>query len=154
MQWGDQLEEGDKTFNQFIDAFVDGTGISCPWPKHLLEFWEKRKDRNVLFLKYEEVVKNMANAVRQISDFLCKPVTDEEVAKICEYCKFETMKNNNMCNMSYLRDFKYVNDNAEGGFMNKGKPGVWREVLTPEIATRIDEMARELDGSGLVLEEF
>jgi hypothetical protein len=22
----DQLEEGDKTFNQFIDAFVDGTG--------------------------------------------------------------------------------------------------------------------------------
>jgi hypothetical protein len=26
MQWGDQLEEGDKTFNQFIDAFVDGTG--------------------------------------------------------------------------------------------------------------------------------
>jgi hypothetical protein len=47
-------------------------------------------------------------------------VTNEEVAKICEYCKFETMTNNNICNMSYLRDFKYVNDNAEARFVNKG----------------------------------
>ncbi|XP_045170042.2 sulfotransferase 4A1-like [Mercenaria mercenaria] len=68
MQWGDQLEEGDKTFHQFIDAFINGTGFSCPWSKHLLEFWEKRNDEHVLFLKYEEVVKDMAKAVRQISE--------------------------------------------------------------------------------------
>jgi hypothetical protein len=29
MQWGDQLVDGDKSFDQFIDAFVEGKGITA-----------------------------------------------------------------------------------------------------------------------------
>ncbi|KAL4222665.1 Sulfotransferase domain [Mactra antiquata] len=101
MQWGDQLNEGADTFTEFVDAFVDGTGYLCPWPKHLLGYWERRNDSHVLFLKYEDVVKDLATAVRKIATFLRKDLTDEEVKKICDYCQFNNMKNNDKCNMSY-----------------------------------------------------
>ncbi|KAL4233033.1 Sulfotransferase domain [Mactra antiquata] len=148
MQWADLLLEEEKSFDYFIEEFVNGTGLGCPWPRHLLEYWEKRNE-NVLFLKYEEVIKDLPKTVRSISDFLKKDLSDEDIKKISDYCQFNNMKSNDKCNMSYYRTFKHVNDEAEGGFMNKGKAGVWRDLLKPEVAARIDGMIRQLDGTGL-----
>ncbi|XP_053373512.1 sulfotransferase 4A1-like [Mercenaria mercenaria] len=59
MQWGNELVEGDKTFDLFVDGFIKGTELLCPWTRHVLGYWEKRNDSNVLFLKYEEEVRVM-----------------------------------------------------------------------------------------------
>ncbi|XP_060572025.1 sulfotransferase 4A1-like [Ruditapes philippinarum] len=56
IQWMGGFNRIGYTFDNFVDTFVNGTGHNCPWPRHVLEFWERRNDKNVLFLKYEEVV--------------------------------------------------------------------------------------------------
>ncbi|XP_060565968.1 sulfotransferase 4A1-like [Ruditapes philippinarum] len=153
MQWGDQLVDGDKSFDQFIDAFVEGKGYACPWPRHVLEYWERRNNKNILFLKYEDVIKDKTATVRTIATFLGRTLSEDDVTRIVEHCHVDKMRDNDKVNMSYWRDIRYVNDNSEGGFINKGKPGVWRQVLTEEQSAKIDKLLKELDGSGLELEQ-
>ena len=66
------------------------------------------------------MLQDLPNGVRTIAKFLGKDVTDEDVAKICEHCSLKNMKANDKVNMSYWRDYKKVNDNSGGGFINKG----------------------------------
>ncbi|XP_053404524.1 sulfotransferase 1E1-like [Mercenaria mercenaria] len=153
LKWTGVLKESDNNFEKFVDAFVSGTGPYCPWPRHVLEFWERRNNKNVLFLKYEEVVRDKPKAIRQIAQFLGRTLTDDDVAKICDYCSVDKMKNNPMCNMSYWRDYKKLYDYADGGFINQGKAGAWKSLLTPEISKKIERLLDEIEGSGLTFDE-
>ncbi|XP_045164645.2 sulfotransferase 4A1-like [Mercenaria mercenaria] len=152
LQWGGFVLENDIAFEVFVDEFVNGTGLFCPWPRHVLEFWERRIDKNVLFLKYEDVVKDKPKTARQIAEFLGRTLTEDDVAKICDYCSVDNMKNNPMCNMSYWRDIKKVYD-GDGGFINQGKAGAWKSLLTPEMAKKIEKLLDEIKGSGLNLDD-
>ena len=63
----------------------------------------------------------MPGTAKIIADFLKKPLTDDEIVKICEHCSLENMRNNGMVNLSYYRTVRKVNDSGFGAFMNKGK---------------------------------
>lgn len=153
MQWLDEVELDEfKTWNSFFQAFVDGTALHCPWTRHVLKYWERRNDSNLLFLKYEELVKDLPNGVRKIAAFLGKSLSDDDISRICEHCSVDNMRTNNMVNLSYWRDVKYVNDNAPGGFINKGKAGVWKQKLTDEESKKIDVMLEEVEKFGLTFE--
>ncbi|XP_060595160.1 sulfotransferase 4A1-like [Ruditapes philippinarum] len=153
MQWGDGLNETDGTWDLFVDAFVSGTGHNGSWSRHVLEFWQRRNDPNVLFLKYEDIVKDMPKAVRRIADFLKRQITDDDVARICEHCHVDNMRKNDKVNMSYWRDVKKVYDNLDGGFINKGKAGAWKDLLTPDKVEKINGLLKEIEGSGLTFDE-
>lgn len=148
LRWGGHLKP--EEFGAFVESFVNGTGLFCPWPRHVLEFWDRRNDKNVLFLQYEHVVKDKAKCIRQVADFLGRTLTDDDVAKICDYCSVENMKNNPMCNMSYWREYTKVFDD-DGGFINQGKAGAWKDLLTSEMAKKLEKLTDALKGSGLTL---
>ena len=40
-----------------VSKYFSFQGYACPWPRHVLEYWERRNDKNVLFLRYEDVIK-------------------------------------------------------------------------------------------------
>ena len=63
----------------------------------------------------------MPCTAKKIANFLKKSLTDDEIAKICEHCSLENMRNNDMVNLSYYRTVRKVNDSGFGAFMNKGK---------------------------------
>lgn len=153
MQWDDLLSDNDNTFDAFVEGFIDGTEYACPWPRHVLEFWDRRNDRHVLFLKYEDAIRDMHATIRRIADFLGRDLTDEDVNKIGEHCKVDNMRNNPAVNGMYWTEIKQMNFESEGRFINKGKPGTWREVLKPEQSSKIDEMIEEVAKSGLIIEQ-
>ncbi|XP_053373334.1 amine sulfotransferase-like [Mercenaria mercenaria] len=152
LQWLDELRDDNNTWTSFFNSFIDGTALHCPWPRHVLKYWERRNDSNVLFLKYEELVKDLPKGVRTIAKFLGKDISDENVARICDHCSVENMKKNDKVNLSYWRDVKKVNDDAGGGFINKGKAGAWKHVLTQEESEKIDILLKEVEKSGLTFE--
>lgn len=153
MQWGDGLTEQDSTWDLFVDAFVSGTGHNGSWSKHVLEFWKRRDDKSVLFLKYEDMIKDLPKAVRTIAKFLNREISDEDVSRICEHCHVDNMRKNDKVNMSYWRDVKQVFDNTDGGFINQGKAGVWKQLLTPDKIEKINDLLKEIEGSGLSFDE-
>ncbi|XP_060597875.1 sulfotransferase 1C2-like [Ruditapes philippinarum] len=149
MHWGDQLTEEETTFDKFIDTFVNGKGYACPWPRHVLEYWERRNDKNVLFLRYENVIKDKPATIREIAEFLGRKLTDQDVERITEHCRVENMRDNPMVNLAYFRDIKTLNDDADGRFINAGQSGTWQNKLTPEQSAKVDKLIKEIEGSGL-----
>ncbi|KAI8494213.1 sulfotransferase 1 [Branchiostoma belcheri] len=80
-----------------------------PWPKyfqdalagkeeygsffdHVLSWWEKRGDPHFIFLKYEDMKKDIASEVKKIVKFLEADLDAATIAGIAEKCTFEGMK--------------------------------------------------------------
>ncbi|XP_053374113.1 sulfotransferase 1B1-like [Mercenaria mercenaria] len=96
---------------------------------------------------------SLAAAIRRIADFLGRKLTEDDVARIADHCHVDNMRNNPTVNGLYWTEFKKMNFECEGRFINKGVPGTWREVLKPEQSSKIDEMIREVAKSGLIIEQ-
>ncbi|XP_060556050.1 amine sulfotransferase-like [Ruditapes philippinarum] len=151
-KWTHQLDEGDNMFGRFFDSFVDGTAYACPWPQHVLGYWEKKDEPQVLFLRFEDVVKDMPAAIRRIATFLGRTLTNKDVANIAENCSIEKMRNNKEVNYSYWQDIGYVDCKpGESHFINKGQPGTWHEELTQEQIAKMDKLIKEVEDAGVTV---
>lgn len=60
------------TFSEFFDMFVRGKVDYGDYFDHLLPWYERRHDPNVLFIPYEEVKKDTSHWVLRTADFLGK----------------------------------------------------------------------------------
>ena len=117
---------------------------------HLLSWWPHRNDENILFLKYEDIKKNLLQAVSTIASFIQTNLSEVVVDKIADATTFEKMKENPFAMQSY---FPPGFDQCGKDFMRKGKVGDWKNFLTPEQAARIDALCDEkLRNTGLEFE--
>ncbi|MCI0436017.1 MAG: sulfotransferase domain-containing protein [Gemmatimonadetes bacterium] len=64
------------------------------WPAHVAGWWTRsQEERNVLFVHFEEMRRDLAGTVRRVSDFLgVTPLTDQEVAEVVRKCSFDYMQ--------------------------------------------------------------
>lgn len=64
------------------------------WPDHVKGWWDRsRRERNVLFVYFEEMKADLAGVVRRVAEFLgMKPLTADEVARVVEKCGFAYMQ--------------------------------------------------------------
>lgn len=87
------------TFSEFFDMFVRGKVDYGDYFDHLLPWYERRHDTNVLFLTYESVKKDTSTWVLRIADFLGKQqygdflrARSDALAKVLNGVSFDTMK--------------------------------------------------------------
>ena len=98
---------------------------------------------NVLFLKYEDMKKDITSAVSRIARFIWQSVSQELVEEI-------SMKKDNSANYEWIR--KYQKPSATN-FLRKGEVGDWKNYFTPEQIARLDAVYEEkMKGSGLDFE--
>ncbi|XP_077862380.1 sulfotransferase 1C2A-like [Saccoglossus kowalevskii] len=110
------------------------------WPAHVLHWWKKRDENNVLFLKYEDMKKDLVGTVRMVCKFLGKSLTDEQINFVAQQCTFDAMKKkktrDNLCVIT--------------PYVRKGKVGGWKESFT---VAQSEEMVKwyhqAIDGTGL-----
>jgi hypothetical protein len=64
------------------------------WPNHVKGWWDRsRQQRNVLFVYFEDMKKDLTATIRQVAQFLgMQPLTDAEVKAIAEKCSFKYMQ--------------------------------------------------------------
>lgn len=127
----------------YAKLFIEGKTVYNKWNDHVLSWWKHRHDPNVLFLKYEDLKKDLQSNVRIISEFLNKSLSEEVINLITEQCTFKGMMKNVQ---SFLLGGK-----VEGPkFLRKGMVGNWKEHFTPELDERFEkEVLEKLKGSGL-----
>ncbi|KAL9974595.1 hypothetical protein ACROYT_G011648 [Oculina patagonica] len=127
----------------YAKLFVEGNVTWGPWNDHVLNWWKYKDDPNVLYLKYEDLQKDLLSRVRMIANFLNKPLSDDLISRIAEQCTLSGMKKNAA---------SYVVPSKDGGssLLRKGVVGDWKNYFTPELNERFEkEVLAKLKGSGL-----
>lgn len=139
------------SFEDFANVFLDNKApIGAMFP-HLLTFWNKRHEPNVLFLMYEDMKRDLPGTIRKLAAFLDveELATPENVSLIHEHVQFENMQKNPSVNLEPVLKIKQI-DTSKTKFIRKGQIGDWKNYMSEELSQRFDQWtARELDGSDL-----
>ncbi|KAI8115272.1 hypothetical protein FF38_13467 [Lucilia cuprina] len=150
------------TFDEFLDLFInEQTPIGSYW-KHVLPFWKHSTDPNVLFLKYEDMKRDLPAVVRKCANFLKLnyQINDEDMKRICDHLKFDKMQSNPAVNLEPILSQIDANGNredavgnAESKFIRKGQIGDWKNYISAEMSERFDEwIVKNSRGSGLAFD--
>ena len=109
---------------------------------HVLSWWKHRNDPNVLFIKYEDMKKDLPSSVSKIARFLGSNIGENTITKIAELTKFENMKKTSTANHSWGDGFIFL-PNTSVKFMRKGIVGDWKNYFTSEQSAQIDSLYEE-----------
>uniref|UniRef100_A0A8V0YL72 Sulfotransferase n=1 Tax=Gallus gallus TaxID=9031 RepID=A0A8V0YL72_CHICK len=74
------------TFQEFCRRFMNDKLGYGSWFEHVQEFWEHHMDANVLFLKYEDMHKDLATMVEQLVRFLGVSYDKAQLESMVEHC--------------------------------------------------------------------
>ncbi|XP_034659949.1 luciferin sulfotransferase [Drosophila subobscura] len=133
-------------FEQFVELFLGGhTPMGSYW-KHVLPFWKRSNDENVLFIKYEDMITDLPAVVRRCGRFLNAPhlLNESSMKRICEHLTFDKMRQNKAVNL------EKVLPGAASKFIRNGKIGDWRNHMSDAMSERFDAWSEQhIRGSGL-----
>uniref|UniRef100_F6ZN16 Sulfotransferase n=1 Tax=Callithrix jacchus TaxID=9483 RepID=F6ZN16_CALJA len=74
------------TFQEFCRRFMNDKLGYGSWFEHVQEFWEHRMDSNVLFLKYEDMHRDLVTMVEQLARFLGVSCDKAQLEALTEHC--------------------------------------------------------------------
>ncbi|KAJ6831741.1 cytosolic sulfotransferase 15-like [Iris pallida] len=140
-----------------FDRFCQGRSHSGPFWDHMLGYWKASLQVggcSVLFMRYEELMKDPAVELRRLAEFVGCPFTQEEQANgvledIVETCGFERLSNLEV-NKVGKRTLFCTTTVDNNSYFRRGVVGDWMNHLTPDMAQCIDKIIEnKFEGSGL-----
>jgi len=135
----------DMEWEEYWPLFVSWKFGFNSYFDHVLGWWQRRNDDNILFLKYEDMKKDLPGTVAKIASFIGVAASDEVLSKVAELTTFDKMKSNPTTNYEWRP--------TEHKFIRKGVVGDWKNFLTEEQSAQLDKMCSEkLEGTGLEFE--
>ncbi|XP_063359265.1 luciferin sulfotransferase-like [Cydia amplana] len=139
-------------FKTFWNLFLNDLYIWCPILAHVKEAWELRQHPNMMFIFYEDMLKDVPLYIKRLADFLDKKITDEQIVKLNEHLNIKNFRKNESVNPTWMA--KTGDPNAEG-FIRKGESGAWREQFDEEMAAQAQRWMRDhLAGSELRFPDY
>ena len=105
---------------------------------------------NILFLKYEDMKKDLHQAIETIASFIRYKLELQMVDSIAEQCTFQSMKENPLVNYSWFVDLFPI---KIANFIRKGIVGDWKNYFTEDQNRRFnEEYAKRMSGTLLDFE--
>jgi hypothetical protein len=135
------------TWDWFFEQFLTGNVYYGLWFDHVLEWWQHRGASNVLFLKYEDMKKDLPKTIETVSSFMGCKLEPQIVDTIAQQSGFQAMRGNPATNLSWAARHNQVS------FIRKGIVGDWKNYFTEDQNKRFDvEYTKRMRGSGLEFE--
>ena len=108
-------------------------------------WWPHRNDENVLMLKYEDMKRDLPQAITRIASFMGIDLPGDVVTKIADLVDFEKMKSDGTANKSWVKKF-----HGKPAFLRKGVVGDWKNFLSAEQSAELDrKCAEKLKDTGI-----
>ncbi|XP_047988272.1 luciferin sulfotransferase-like [Leguminivora glycinivorella] len=146
-QYSRKLFKYTGDFKTFWNIFVSDLHIFCPILAHVKEAWELRRHHNMMFIFYEDLLKDIPLYIKRVADFLNKKLTDDQITKLTEHLNIKNFRKNESVNPTWID--KSGDPNAEG-FIRKGGAGGWRQYFDEEMTVQAQRWMRDhLTGSNL-----
>ncbi len=127
------------SFYEFFELFKNKELMFGDVFHHNLCWWKHRDDEGYLFMKYEDMKRDLTSAVTQIADLCDVTLSSEKVHRITEYCQFDNMKKSKSVKLGL--DFFNVRVDT---FMRKGIVGDWKSLFSAEQSRIVDKLCQTL----------
>ncbi|XP_035687065.1 sulfotransferase family cytosolic 1B member 1-like [Branchiostoma floridae] len=133
----------DVPWEEFAHNFTNGKVLYGPFEDHVLGWWQMRDDPHFLFLKYEDMKKDLLSAVKTIVAFLEFNLDEPTIKGIAEASTFTNMKAD--MDNSKLAERQMI--------ARKGIIGDWKNMFTPDQSKAFDAWYEEkLAGTGIMFD--
>ncbi|EPS25151.1 hypothetical protein PDE_00082 [Penicillium oxalicum 114-2] len=130
------------SWKHWLNMFIEGQCHRGDWFDHVLSWWEQRDAKNVLFLKYEDLLTDPKSKIREISQFLGLDHDDAALEIITKKASFGLMKKSKFTGMGDIKE--------AGDFYREGRIGSWKDQFTVAQNDAFDKLYRSrMAGSGL-----
>uniref|UniRef100_A0A8D1ZTJ5 Sulfotransferase n=1 Tax=Sus scrofa TaxID=9823 RepID=A0A8D1ZTJ5_PIG len=123
------------SWDEYFEIFLAGKVLWGSWYEHVKSWWRKKDSHPILYLFYEDMLKDPKREIRKVMEFLGKNLKEEVLDKIVYHTSFDVMKNNPMTN--YIDD-KHLNHKLSP-FMRKGVMGDWKNQFTEAQNKKFNE---------------
>jgi hypothetical protein len=122
----------------WLDAYLSPDTALGSWAAHLTSYWRARDRKNVLFLTYEQMRRDLEGTVQAIAGFMGVELTADETAAVVRQSTFAHMKS--------IED-KFATRGApwttvSGAMIRSGKHGASGELLSAGDQVRVDDYWR------------
>ncbi|NWZ41585.1 ST1D1 Sulfotransferase, partial [Brachypodius atriceps] len=133
---------------EFLENFMAGKVPYGSWYDHVRGWWEKKQEKKILYLFYEDMKKDPRREVQKILHFLGKELAEGTVKRILHHTSFQEMKKNPAAN--YETMVHTFMDHSVSPFLRKGISGDWKNHFTVAQNERFDQHYQEhMAGSDL-----
>ena len=111
-------------------------------------WWNQRHHDNILIIKYEDMLQDLAKEMKRIIHFLELDVTEKTFERVLHDATFGAMKKNPQTN--YEKSMLF--DQSRAKFIRSGKVGEWKEYFTVARNEWFDQKYEQrLQASGMQL---
>ena len=112
----------DGSWNEFIKLYVEGKVGYGSIFDHVLDWWKvSQQSDNVMFVKYEDMKKNLAQVVTDVANFIDIPLTSDLLDAVVAASKFSAMATNPKANLDWVPQREGIPKH-----MRKGIVGDWK----------------------------
>jgi len=123
------------SWEHWLEMFLEGKVQRGSWFDHVLSWWERRDEDNILFTTYEELRGDFRAGLERLVRFLGYAVEESLIEKIMDKSSFSEMQKDQFSNMHEIKEFQ--------GFFRKGKVNSWKDQFTAEQSEEFDRVYRE-----------
>lgn len=170
-----QTDELNITFDEYFDTFMKGLVAYGDYFDHVLSWYERRHDPNVLFLSYEQLQADTKGQLLEIARFLGENYhaelskDNELLEKVLQLISFQNMKKSLMKEAPNKQNEYELESNAIDSpfpapgpryevkylrYFRKGIVGDWKNHLSPEQNRRMDARIQEKFGGTEIIDMF
>jgi len=134
------------TWEEHFQEFLNGDVGFGPYFDHILPWWQaSQKDKNILFMKYENMKQDHAGNVAKLASFLDIQANTQLIEAVVLLSSFQSMTTNETTNFDWIPQRADIPKH-----FRKGDIGDWRNHFSAEQSQQMDDLfMRKMKDSGL-----